>query len=136
MGKRGPAKTPTKQLGLRGSWRERQRQGEPETLGKPKCPAWLNKDEKKHFKSLVEKFAKINLAGELDTDKIALYVSLFFRFRAAKKTGDVKIMIRIAPMIDRIGSQFGMSPSARANMSIEMPKKDVEKQEFFNRKCI
>ena len=43
MGKRGPPKTPTKILQMQGSWRAKDRKGEPEPEAAvaPKCPSWV-----------------------------------------------------------------------------------------------
>ena len=132
MGKRGPQKTNTKTLDARGSWRgSKVRHDEPPTTGKPKCPAWLSVQAKAHWKALLKRLGGLGIVGEADTDKLAVYCAMMEKFRAAYKEGDLKDMARLASHIDRIGSQFGLSPSARASMAIEMPKKEAEKRKFF-----
>lgn len=127
----GPPKTPTKILDKRGSWRAKLRHNEPQASGVPKCPVWLSKEAKKHWRLTVKRLMDMKLVGECDTDKLAVYCSCYAEFILAAKNNNVQAMIKLAPIIDRLGTQFGMSPSARASMAIEMPQKEAKQNKFL-----
>ncbi len=131
----GPPKTPTAILEKRNSWRAKVRHNEPETIGLPEPPEWLDGDALAHWDRCVQRLVNMNIAGEADADKLAIYCVTYIKFRDVCRNNDdpkqLDKMVKAAQLIDRLGSQFGFSPSARANMAIEMPKKDVEKKKFF-----
>ena len=57
MGKRGPPRTPTSVLKLRGSWRGNVRGDEPEPKhDRPQFPEWLSAEERAAWDRVVDLF--------------------------------------------------------------------------------
>src|SRR4051812_36960048 len=71
MAGRGPMPTPTATLKNRGSWRAKQRAGEPQfERGLPSCPTWLAAEGKAEWRRIA---AQLDGAGLLTTaDRAAL----------------------------------------------------------------
>lgn len=138
MGKRGPQKTPTAILEKRGSWRAKTRKDEAVADGLPECPVWLKGEARKHWFSISQKLANMGITGEVDEDKLAMYCTFYVLFlqELAKPTRDPNVLVKYANVVDKLGSQFGMSPSARANMTTHPVKEKKEKEDkYFLRKA-
>lgn len=129
MGKRGLPPTPTAILEARGSWRAKTRKNEPEADGVPVCPEWLQGEAKKHWDITLERLLNMGVVGEIDADKLAMYCAFYVLFlqELSKKNRDANALTKYATMVDKLGTQFGMSPSARAGMATNPPKqKDTD----------
>jgi phage terminase small subunit len=83
MGTRGPKRTPTKILKMRGSWRANAREGEPIPASKaPPCPRWLTeKAERSVWRTLVARLMALGIIGEIDQFALGRYVRLFIQWR-------------------------------------------------------
>jgi P27 family predicted phage terminase small subunit len=141
MGLRGPPKEPSKILSLRGSWRADQRVGEPEVAPKiVPAPDWLPEDEHEAYDKLCKLLNASKLIGEIDADTVARLVFLKRQFRigvagieaqghtmetakGTKQSPEFKCLLEICTAIDRMERTFGITPSARAGLSIMIPTK-------------
>lgn len=150
MGQRGPQRTPTKTLKIRGSWRanepERKQEVQPET-SMPGMPEWLSPPARRIWLRVAPVLARTGLLTELDGNTLARYCEAEAQYIQAKRyvdslikgTGDsvyesrllirtrngnviqnpaISLMKNASAEADRLGKQFGMSPSARAGLSI------------------
>jgi len=134
--KRGPKKTPTKILQMRGSWRAGLRTDEPRLsavrLG---APAWLAAEAKPTFESLADIVYGMGTSSSADVFALTLLAESITLYQkatadvvangcaAATKTGGTKtsawLTARVALFaeISRGFSWFGMTPSDRPNVT-------------------
>ena len=143
MGKRGPAKTPTKILNNRGSWRAKTRKGEPEpTPGLPEPPSILCEKAKEKWDEIVPLLDEMGILYRIDGDAVARYCEAWAEWCEAQEWihekglyyplkddhGNIKcfqqwpqvgIANHSAEMMNKIGAQFGMTPSSRAGLSVD-----------------
>lgn len=145
MGQRGPQPTPTPILEARGSWRAKTRDGEPEVTGIPLCPDWLSDDAKQAWNRLIPMLTSAGIIGEVDENALTRYCQTFAlwqicaKFTAehgmtypvrnvAGKVTDFKEFAqvgrasRLSDQLLRIEQNFGMTPSARASLSVGTTK--------------
>ena len=158
MGRRGPAPTPTAMLKLRGSWRAKTREGEPQPPpGRPKCPQWLDDDAKKVWRQLVPQLDEMGVLTKVDANALARYCRLWSRWRQAEAFIDrhgevyplkdehgkvryfqqfpqVSIANKLAQQLTRLEQEFGMTPSARSQIDVEVRSGPDELEEFIRRK--
>lgn len=87
MGLRGPQKTPTKILELRGSWRAKKRRNtEPVPVHTQlECPDWLDAQAKGIWTWVVRYLEPLAGLATVDSMALAVYCSLFSRWREAYK---------------------------------------------------
>ena len=158
MGKRGPQKTPTKILEMNGSWRAGRRQDEPQPqYGRPECPGWFSDEEKEIWNRVAGQLEKMDLLATCDASALERYVRTYIKWRDCEtflkkhgfvhvaKTKDGKMMdmksfphvgisLKLGAELLRLEREFGLTPSARANMAIERPSDEQElrgKGRFF-----
>ena len=157
MGRRGPAKTPTKTLKRRGSWRGVARakaEPKPKTdLAAPKCPTWLPAAAKTEWKRIVPILIDMRIITTLDRAVLVAYCLAWSELKEAtmalKKinhyyiTTDkgnlvqhplVAVKRKAAEALNRFAQQFGLTPAARPNIkAIEAGVDDVKgKGRFFS----
>jgi len=159
MGKRGPARTPTKVLKMRGSWLADQRVDEPQpSPERPRCPAWLSKQAKQAWAELAPQIAAMGILGRCDRNALARYCQTWAKWRKAeewvmehgdyvaiknasgqvteiKEPPQVARSIRLADQLLRLEQQFGLTPSARAGLAKPKDNPDENrgrsKERFF-----
>ena len=157
MGERGPAKTPTRILQMRGSWRARARRDEPKPeSGRPRCPRWLGSRARRKWREVVPHLASMRVLAKCDRNALARYCQLMAMWQEAqdwlRKHGTVypekdakgrTVGIREYPQVGtvlRIGEQllrlekvFGLTPSARAGLAVPKTEgvTDPRKARFF-----
>ena len=158
MGSRGPARTPTQILSLRGSWLAKTREGEPKgDPAVPHCPKWLRKEGKALWKEIVPQLAAMGVLARCDRNAIGRYCQVYAKWREAEEflkehgtvypekdaTGRVVVLreypqvqqaMKLAEQLLRLEREFGLTPSARSN--IVVPRKDFgdpSKDRFFGR---
>ena len=135
VGRRGPAKTPSKVLTARGSWRGVKRvKSQPKPDDKaPRCPAWLSAKARVAWKTLIPKLTEMGVIGTCDRNALARYCDFFVRWRAAADLGDMDVALKISTHLLRIEQQFGLTPSARASLAVpdKKPKSAQGKGRFF-----
>jgi len=155
MGKRGPQPTPTATLKHRGSWRADTRGDEPKADGKPRQPAWLPPKAKAVWQQLIPRLEGMGVLAAVDRNALARYCMLFARWRECEEFiaehGAVRVKdgnVTEWPQVARAGSladkllkleqHFGMTPSARASLSVasNQPKDDGNKSRFFEPKVV
>jgi P27 family predicted phage terminase small subunit len=151
VGSRGPSRTPTRALALRGSWRSKTRPGEPAPRGpRPRPPEWLCDDAKAQFLAIVRRLWAQGVVSSVDEAALAIYADLLAQYRRASefvaKHGDVYI-VRARPRVEgeegrpigfasypqakrqenlamlllRLSREFGLTPAARTQVQGEVP---------------
>ncbi len=78
---RGPAPTPTKLLKVRGSWRAKTRENEPELPVKaPPAPAFLNAEAEREWARQVKHLQTMGVIAEADRALLAFYCQAWAEF--------------------------------------------------------
>ena len=151
MGKRGPAKAPTKVLEARGSWHVRERKGEPTPeAGRPRAPKWLSREARKHWDEITPKIDDMGVLTKIDRDALALYCDYWTRWvkcseflrdnnlhqsvetrhgTEAKQWPESRESLQLASHILRYQQQFGLTPSARAGLVVNKEEHVKKKKE-------
>jgi P27 family predicted phage terminase small subunit len=144
MGKRGPAKKPTKLKVLQGTARKKDlKRKEPKPKQKaPRCPAWLPDEAKARWKQLAPQLEHMGLLTTVDGMTFSLLLMHWAlavdAAKTLKKEGltseDERGLPRKHPMAQILrdnsqmfkaySAEFGLSPSSRANL--DLPQKDDE----------
>ena len=145
MGVRGPAPTPTPILEMRGSWRAKERAGEPRLpAAAPSCPAVLKGEARAEWKRQCRQLERMRVVTEADRAALAAYCEAWGEFAALLKKiadtdyeaaiakGYVNAKNRAAERVVRYAQQFGFTPAARARVRAEGPKKaDDQGDDYF-----
>lgn len=158
MGSRGPAPTPTNILKLRGSWRAKLNPNEPQPPpGRPSCPRWLSEEAKRFWRRVVPQLDAMGILTKIDGGALARYCQLYARWREAeefiarrgsvlpvknaegevidlKPFPQVGIASKLAEQLLRLEQQFGLTPSARARLTVgrsENTNESNNKARFF-----
>jgi P27 family predicted phage terminase small subunit len=141
----------------RGTFRaDRAAANEAQPIGKPVCPAWLNKDAKKEFRRLTRLLGDMGLLGAVDSNALTRYCSTWVRWRQSvallEKSGEVtvykdeagkvkavqpsafaSIVRNLGEELGRIEAAFGMNPSSRSRINVAPPAPATEaKSRFFD----
>jgi P27 family predicted phage terminase small subunit len=141
----------------RGTFRaDRAAPNEAQPIGKPTCPAWLNKDAKKEFRRLTRLLSDMGLLGAVDANALTRYCSTWVRWRQSvqllEKSGEVTVykdeagkvkavqpsafasIVRgLSEELSRIEAAFGMNPSSRSRINVAPPAPAAEaKSRFFD----
>lgn len=142
MGKRGPPRTPTNILKMRGSWRAKERTDEPkpEIPSDIACPEWVPEDGKRLWDEVVPPLFHAGLMTSVDVLGLARYCEAFHQYLACVRFLERKgtahpitdergrvIAVRAFPQLaqrnaladqmQRLEREFGMTPAARANLA-------------------
>lgn len=160
MGTRGPSPTPTPVLELRGSWRAGTRANEPKPeKTRPKAPKWLEPEARQAFLYLSRHLDALGVLTRLDQNALARYATLWSRYRKAEaflaKHGDTYVVhgkpgpngekgqpilksypqwrhaLALAQELVRLEREFGLTPSARTRLSVEVPVNEGPAQDYF-----
>lgn len=158
MGLRGPPKTPTQILMLHNSWRAREREGREPTpeAARPEKPNWLSERAGEAWDAIVAIVERMRILTVADGVALARYCTLWARWYEAEQflqehgptypirddSGKVKyiaqhpqvgIANQLSSQLGRLEDRFGLTPSARASLSINNPQPeldDFERQDF------
>lgn len=158
MGRRGPPPMPTALKRLSGSWRADLNQHEPEPpTERPEPPNFLCEEAKVYWERLCPILEDMGLLTLADGDMLATYCQSLARlaqcervineeglsYTIYKDDGSIS-MIRIRPearhakelsaVVNRLGKEFGLSPSARSHLNVDAanrPRGKSEKELFF-----
>lgn len=109
MGKRGPPKTPSTVLQLRGSPRGNRATSEPkpDTKTKPKAPAWLRADARAVYQALSRQLHGMGVLGLTDQVALARYATVLVRWIEAEtfleKHGQTWLKRGRSPGKDKLG---------------------------------
>jgi len=158
MGRRGPPPKPTALKKLSGSWRAEINQNEPEPPeGIPMPPDFLCEQALIYWKRLVPMLDEMGLLSKADGDALAMYCQSLSRLAECEKvineegptyktyTADGQLsQIKLRPearlakemygIVNRLGKEFGLSPSARAHLNVQdaKPAAPTEKEKLFD----
>ena len=149
MGRRGPAPTPSSVLKLRGTLRADRTFDEPSPPpGIPNCPEWLTDEAKQVWYQIAPRLAESGLLTMLDESALARYCTLWVRWKRSEdfieENGDVFTVkdgngtprgVRAFPQVNaanklaatltRIEAEFGMTPSGRSRIHVDVKQKPV-----------
>lgn len=111
---------------------------------KIKCPSWLDKEAKKEWKRIYKELEELNLLTNVDITALAIYCDAYSKYIQANKEIEEKGMFveytnkagatntienpaintakKYADIIRRMCAEFGLTPSARAKLTL--PKKE------------
>lgn len=154
MGTRGPKRTPTTTLKLRGSWRAKTRKNEPGyDPGEPECPKFLGEEGKREWIRIMGIIMPTGVMTHADRAALAMYCHAWESFievdRLVKNgaKGSQKGMIVVSAkgnlMINpaehcrancwqrvlKAASEFGFTPVSRSRIQIDSNNKGKEKED-------
>ena len=147
----GPAKTPTKTLKMRGSWRAKTRANEPSLPPEiPDCPEWLCEVGRAEWDRVVPLLEAQGVLTGIDGVVLALYCDAYAEFLATRavvaesaytiKTDKgnviqhpaVGIMHRAWANVLKAAGRFGMDPPSRADLATDGKQQNKGKSRFFS----
>lgn len=119
----------------------------------PKPPEHLSDEEKEKWKSTVRELHPLGLVTTIDKDALAMYCTIYVRWIKAEKivrekgeiiktaAGNIiqnpylSIANRALDQLNKLGAEFGMTPSSRSRVKTEMmdPEHELEKMLFGQR---
>ena len=119
MGKRGPQPTPNQMKINRGS-RRVNKHAPTNTAGAPQCPHWLNGEGEKIWRRLVPKLVKMGVMTRIDGFAFARYClySVLWMKELSNPGRTEATLERYANQLNRLEQSFGLTPSARASLSV------------------
>jgi P27 family predicted phage terminase small subunit len=161
MGLRGPPPTPQKVLEMRGSWRAKEiaKTGVQVDPVIPERPKWLtSKVSKAAWKHITRMLGNARIIAELDQTALGRYCVLLEQWLTCKEWIDKHGMVhgvkgadgalqgveewpqfamevKLSTLLGKLEAQFGLTPSARARISVGVtPQKDEaaeKKKKYF-----
>lgn len=150
MGRRGPPKTPTETLKLRGSWLAKTRNGEPAAVpGVPDCPEWLTGEARSEWDRQVPDLSARQLMSKSYRVALAMFCEAWGTYVTSladiaanghtyitDKGNEVQrpvvgIMHKAFERAMKMGQQFGFSPSSKAGLQVDEKEKPSGKSRFF-----
>lgn len=151
MGARGPAHIPSALNELHGNPSKRPRNAnEPKPCPVlPDPPKHLSKAAKKEWKSISEQLYRLNLLTEVDVNALAMYCeswasyltavayvqengSFFTTAQGYMQTHPMATEVKAqAALLLKLAAQFGLTPAARARLSVSGPEKKESKWDFI-----
>jgi P27 family predicted phage terminase small subunit len=115
----------------------------------PRPPAHLSDDEKTKWKSLVKELHPLGLVTVLDLDQLSTYCVIWCRWMKAEKlvrekgeiiktaAGNIiqnpylSIANRALEQLNKLGAEFGMTPSSRSRVKTETPDAEHELEQML-----
>ena len=146
MGTRGPVPTPTRKLGLRGSWRAATRPGEPTPEPKaPPKPAGMDEKAALVWDAIVPQLEAAGMLARFDGATFGRYCELstvwddtlaFLRKSGhahpvknarGEVTGvraypQMRMLLQLHEVLLRVEAHYGMTPASRSRMVVEPPQ--------------
>lgn len=116
---------------------------------RPRPPAHLSDEEKEKWKSVVEKLHPLGLVTVLDLDQLSTYCVIWMRWVKAEKmvrekgeiiktaAGNIiqnpylSIANRALDQLNKLGAEFGMTPSSRSRVKTDIPDADSELEQML-----
>jgi P27 family predicted phage terminase small subunit len=148
---RGRKPTPTERKRLAGNPGKRalnDAEPQPRRVA-PRAPEHLSAEEKTKWKSLVKELHPLGLVTVLDVDQLAQYCVLWVRWikaeRMVREKGEIiktvagniiqnpylSIANRALEQLNKIGAEFGMSPSSRTRIKVEINDDEHELEQML-----
>ena len=124
MAKPGPPRIPTATLKLRGPQLVPKRGNEPKIKASaPSCPRWLTGEGRKIWQRLIPQLKKSGIITKLDQFAMARYCLYgVLWMRELQNPGRTEATLeRYANQLNRLEQSFGLTPSARASLSVSAP---------------
>ena len=115
----------------------------------PRPPAHLSDDEKAKWKALVKVLYPLGLVTNIDLDQLSMYCVLWGRWIKAEKmvrekgeiiktaAGNIiqnpylSIANRALEQLNKLGAEFGMTPSSRSRVKTEVPDAEHELEQML-----
>jgi len=154
VGGKGPARTPTKVLEMRGSSRAKSRKGEPEgPPGVPEPPKWLEGEARAEWDYLVPILETMRVLTRADRSALASLCEAWGEYRKCSDIVSAEGLTVVNARGNanrhpasvaqqeawtrwfRLMERFGLTPAARAGMAISTSKPDENrgKTRFFGK---
>jgi phage terminase small subunit len=139
VGKRGPKPTPTAKLIIGGSRRGKERvktEPQPVNLDMPVCPAWLNGEARNVWNKIAPELRSMNCLTYIDGGAFARYcVYMVLWMKELANPGRTEATLeRYANQLARLENSFGLTPAARAGLSLGTKEESDPLQELLNRR--
>mgnify|MGYP006921307385 CR=1 FL=1 len=115
----------------------------------PKPPEHLSDDEKEKWKLTVRELHPLGLVTNIDKDHLAMYCTIYVRWVKAEKmvrdkgeiiktaAGNIiqnpylSIANRALDQLNKLGAEFGMTPSSRSRVKTDLPTQESELEEML-----
>lgn len=115
----------------------------------PRPPEHLSEDEKTKWKAVVRELHPLGLVTTIDRDALAMYCVIYVRWMKAEKIvrekGEVMktaagnliqnpylpIANRALDQLNKLGAEFGMTPSSRTRVKTDAPDPDKELEQML-----
>lgn len=150
MAGRGPAPKPTALKLLTGNaGHQKLRQNEPKPRPvAPKCPSWLDAEARKEWRRIAPELDRLGLLTVVDMAALAGYCQSYSTWKAATEAlnrhgltyeatnGNIRqrpeaaIATRALAEVRQFCQEFGLTPSARARMTLPEAPDDGEESPF------
>lgn len=156
MGTRGPKRTPTNILKLRGSRRGDRSPDQPQLpVGAPAKPKNLRPIASKKWDELVPILLEQRTLSKADADKLQMYCQCWARYieceewvathgmayvirdkkgtpMSSRAWPQARELDRLVNTLGRLGNEFGLSPSSRTGIQAASPPGQDEFDKFLN----
>jgi len=146
---RGPKKTPTAILKMRGAWRAKTRTGEPQpSASQLESPEFLGPREKIIFDQMSEALFRVGVLTEIDGSSLSRYAICLVRWidaeaalsagtpthieimgddervKGYKETPPYMVSCKMHDQLLKLECQFGLTPASRPNLQSSNAGKD------------
>ena len=140
MGLRGPKRTPTKLLRLRGSPLAKKRADPPAPPGRPPVPSYLSSEERRVFRRVVDHLERMGILASTDGEMLGRYAVFYVlwsrvnqiiqvegeTYTTKDRAGFVTIqrrpessfLLAYHAEMARIEASFGLTPASRAALGV------------------
>ncbi len=158
MGRRGPVPEPNVLKVLKGNPGKRplnDAEPKPQPVA-PKCPRWLSKDAKREWRRLVKELEPLGLLTVIDGMALATLCEEWATYKWAQgvltehghtyeytnKAGEANLIARPEVAIARnafmaikaMCAEFGLTPSARSRIRVDLPKQQADEYEEYRKR--
>lgn len=125
---KGRKPTPTAKLRLTGSRRAGDRPNEPVIDGLPERPAWLTGAAAEQWDKLVPYLSETGIVTPIDAFALARYCAYSVLWlKELNNPGRTEATLeRYANQLQRLETNFGLTPSARRGLVIQQPEQPDE----------
>lgn len=115
----------------------------------PRPPENLSDDEKAKWKAIVRELHPLGLVTTIDKDALSMYCVIFVRWQKAERmvrdkgeiiktaAGNIiqnpylSIANRALDQLNKLGAEFGMTPSSRSRVKVEAPDAEHELEQML-----
>ena len=142
-----PKPLPTAILKLRGSWRAKLRDGEPEPgFGEPDCPDFLSGEARDEWYRVTANIASMCILAKVDINMLVAWCQAWARIVATSielaksspmdfTSPAIRVQEKAIDQLARLADHFGLSPSARTRIRVpeSQRKNAANKSRFFDK---